>query len=104
MATGCGKASSSKSPRELAAILRANGHDVKAESLTVEQRYADSKRSPDDKGTTYVVRAEVRYEIFVANSDGWTEVKRAPPPQEQGIAEAQLSSFADAVQRYRMDN
>jgi hypothetical protein len=93
LVTGCGAKSENKSASDLAAILRAHGHDVKAEAITIEQSYADSERSPEDKGTTYVVRVgqaekkveigpveikvadRPRYKIFIADSDGWTKLK-----------------------------
>ena len=91
--TACGAKSTNKSPTDLAAILRAHGHDVKAEAIVIEQSYADSARSPEDKGTTYVVRVkeeekkveigpikikvedQPRYKIFIADSDGWSTLK-----------------------------
>lgn len=90
--TGCGAKSADLSAADLAEILRGRGHDVKAESVTIEQSYPDSLRSPDDKGTTYVVRVgeadkkvgigpievkvagPARYKIFIADSDGWINV------------------------------
>ena len=94
LTSACGSKSSGKSAAELAAILKDKGHDVRAEDLEIEQTFPDTLRSPEDKGTSYIVRVKgtekatdigpitvkiepkTRFKIFIADSDGFINVSR----------------------------
>ena len=70
----------------IADAIREKGGYTSAEVLAIEQSYDDSHRSPDDKGTTYVVKAKVSksggpteetsFKVFIAKKDGYASVSR----------------------------
>jgi hypothetical protein len=81
VASACGDSKS-----DIAKAIREKGGYATAEVLAIEQTYEDSHRSPDDKGTKYVVKArvskargpteEASFEVFIAKKDGFASVSR----------------------------
>ncbi len=105
LAVACGGAEA-----DIAKAIREAGGYESVEVLKIEQSYDNSWRSPDDKGTTYVVRAKVRtkdgqsrewhFQVFIAKQDGWSRVGRSgnigPDPWDEDARQPGVPARSDA--------
>lgn len=68
-------------------ILENNNNIEKINSLTINEKYKDSFRGPQDYGTTYIVSFNYtlknnttkndKYQVFIADKDGWSDIRNA---------------------------